>query len=69
MCNINKKQEIIPNPSYSMMQALEDGFSIMMYSGSHDTIMSNGCAHKKHAVSLILNKQTEALWHESLYHS
>ena len=69
MCTNNKKQESIPNPSYSMMHALKDGFSIMMYSSTHDTQMSNGCVHRKHAVRLILNKGIRVMWHESLYHS
>ena len=63
ICNINKKQKIIPNPSYSMMHALEDGFSIMMYSGIHDTIMLNGCVHRNHAVRLILKKRIGVIWH------
>ena len=50
MCNINKKQESIPNPSYSIMHALEDDFSIMMYSVTHDTTMFNGCVYRKHTV-------------------
>ena len=31
MIDINKKQESIPNPSYSMTQALEEFFSIIMH--------------------------------------
>ena len=30
MCDKNKKKEGIPNPSYSMMHTLEDGFNIVM---------------------------------------
>ena len=69
MLNMNKKQKSIPNISYSMMYVLEDGFSIMMYSGTRDTKMFNGCVHKNHAVSLILNKGIGVMWYESLYHS
>ena len=53
MCNKNKKQEVIPTPSYLMMHALEDGFSIVMYSDTHDNNMFNGCVHRNHAVKLI----------------
>ena len=37
MLKINNKQESIPNPSFSMMHALEEGFNIRMYSCTHDT--------------------------------
>ena len=56
MCNINKNKKSIPNPSYSMMHALGDSFRIMMYSGTYDTNIFNGCVHRKHAARLILNK-------------
>ena len=69
MCNINNKQESIPNHLYSMMHVLEDGFSIMMYGGTHDTNMFNGCVHRKHAVRLVLNNGIGVMRHESLYHS
>ena len=69
MCDKNKKKEGIPTPSYSMMHALEDGFSIVMYSGTHDTNMYNGCVHRNHAVRLILKKGQGVMWHEALYHS
>ena len=69
MLKINKKQEIAPSISYSMMHALEEDFIIMMYSCTHCTIMWNCCIHRKHAVRLILSKGIVAMWHESLYHS
>ena len=69
MCVKNKKQEVILTPSYSMMHALEDGFSIAMYSGTHDNIMINSCVHINHAVKIILKKGQGVMWHEALYHS
>ena len=68
MCTTNKKQESIPNPLYLMMHELADGLSIMMYSGTHDTNMSNDCVHRNHTVRLILNKGMRFMRHESLYH-
>ena len=59
--NINKKQESIPNSSYSMMYALEEVLSVMMYSCTHETTMWNGCVHKKYAVRLILAKGMVAM--------
>ena len=56
MLKINKKQEIITNPSYLIMHALEANFSIMMHICTHDTEMWNGCVRRKHAVRLILVK-------------
>ena len=44
-----------------MMHVLEDGFIIMVYSGTHDTNMINGCVHRKHVVRLILNKEMGAM--------
>ena len=61
MVNINKKQEIIPNRSYSMIHALEENFAIMIYSCTHDTKMWNGCVRKKHTVMLILGKEMIAM--------
>ena len=52
-----------------MMHALEDGFSIVMYSGTHDTNMFNGCVHRNNAVRLILNKGMRVMLYEALYHS
>ena len=70
MCDKNKKQEGVPNPSYSMMHALEDSFSLVIYNGgTHDTNMFNGCVHWNHAVRLTLKKGKGAMWHETLYHS
>ena len=69
MCNKNNKKEVILNPSYSMMHAPMDGFDIVMYRGTHDNNVSNGCVHRHHAVRLILKKRMGAMWHESLYHS
>ena len=51
------------------MHALEDGFSIVMYSGTHDTNMYNGCVHRNHDFRLILKKGMGAMWHEALYNS
>ena len=69
MLNANNKKDSILNPSYSMMHALEDGFSIMMYSCTHVTKMCNGCVQRKNALRLILNKGMGVMWHKLLYHS
>ena len=63
--NINKKQESIPNPSYSMMHAVEEKFSIMMYICTHETKMWNSCVYRKHDIRLIFAKEMVAMWHES----
>ena len=52
-----------------MMHTLEDRFSIMMCTCTHDTHKFNDCFHRKHAVRLILNKGMGVMWHEALYHS
>ena len=46
MLNIHKKQEIIPNPSYSMMHALGEGFNIIIHSCTHDTEMWDCCVNR-----------------------
>ena len=61
MCNINKKKESIPNPSYSIMHTLEDFFSIMINSGTHDTRIFNGYVYRNNDVKLILNKGMGAM--------
>ena len=63
------KKEGILTPSYSMIHALEDSFIIMMYSVTHDNIMTTGCVHRNHAIKLILRKGMGGMWHERLYQS
>ena len=57
-------------PSYSIMHSLEDGFSILMYSGSHRvTLNPDICLHNYNAVRIILPEWMAIIWHESLFHA
>ena len=57
-------------PSYSIMHSLREGFSILMYSGSHRVKLSPSlCLHHCNAVKIILLKWMMIIWHESLYHA
>ena len=60
--NMNKKQEIIPILSYSIMHALKEAFSIMRYSCTHDTDMWDGYVHMKYAIRLISPKGISTMW-------
>ena len=67
---INLKAEIPTLPSYSIMHSLDEGFSIVMYSGSHRVNLRAGfCLHKNCGIRIILPKWMAIIWHESLYHS
>ena len=65
MLNINKNQERIPNPSYAMIHALEECFSIMMYRCAHGMETWDGFFHRKHDIRLILAKGIVDMCHES----
>ena len=66
----NMKSEMPPKPSYSLMHSLKDGFSILMYSGSHRTKLCKAmCMHKYNAVRIILPEWMAIIWHESLFHA
>ncbi len=68
--DINMKEEMPPNPSYSLMHSLKDGFSILMYSGTHRAILRGEmCMHKYNAVRIILPEWMAIIWHESLFHA
>ena len=67
---INFKAEMPTLPSYSIMHSLDEGFSIVMYSGSHRVNLRAGfCLHKNCGIRIILPKWMAIIWHESLYHS
>ena len=72
--NMFNKENFHPSmpttPSYSIMHSLEDGFSVLMYSGSHRVrLNSNICLHKYNAVRIILPEWMAIIWHESLFHA
>ena len=69
MCDKNNEKEGILTPFHSMMHALEDSFSIVMYSGTHDNSMLNDCVHRNHDFSLILKKGMGVMSYEALSHS
>lgn len=66
----NLMREMPPKPSYSLMHSLKDGFSILMYSGTHRAKLSGDmCMHKYNAVRIILPEWMAIIWHEALYHA
>jgi len=67
---INLKIEMPTCPSYSIMHSLHEGFSIVMYSGSHRVNLRSGfCLHKRCGIRIILPKWMAIIWHESLFHA
>ena len=59
-----------PTPSYSIMHSLQEGFSILMYSGSHRVNLHPGLhLHHCNAVKIILPPNMMIIWHEALFHA
>ena len=58
-------------PSYSLMHSLREGFSIVMYSGTHRVNLEDESLHmhKSNGVRIHLPPWMCIIWHESLYHS
>ena len=71
MCNDgNLKEDMPPNPSYSLIHSLEEGFSILMYAGTHRAkLRPDIYMHKYNAVRIILPEWMAIIWHESLFHA
>ena len=62
------KQDMAPNPSYSCMHSLDEGFSILMYAGSHQLKRwPDMCMYKYNAVRIILPELMDIIWHKSLF--
>ena len=57
------------HPSFSMMHSLSEGYSIKVFSSTHNTKAEEGQLHKKNAVRLVLPPDTILLWHERVYHA
>ena len=67
---VNFKPSMPTTPSFSIMHSLEEGFSILMYSGSHRVRLNpNLCLHNYNAVRIILPEWMCIIWHESLFHA
>ena len=67
---LNFKEDMPTKPSYSSMHSLEDGFSILMYSGTHQLkLRPDMCLHKYNNVGIILLELMSIIWHESLSHA
>ena len=57
-------------PSYSIMHSLREGFSILMYSGSHRVNLQDWfCLHHANAIKIILPPDMMIIWHEALFHA
>ena len=59
---------LLENVSYSMMYSLADGFSIILYTGTHKGL-SKDRYHRNDAVRLILGHDMVVVSHEGLLHS
>jgi len=62
------KDAILDNSLYSMMHSFEEGFSIVLYTGTHSSF-ENTLIHCNHEVRLILVKDMVVIWYERLLHS
>ena len=64
------KPSMPTKPSFSLMHSLKDGFSILMYSGSHRVALNpENCLHNYNAVRIILPEWMAIIWHEGLFHA
>ena len=57
----------LDNASYSMMHSFEEGFFIVLYTGTRSGLV-NALIHRNHAVRLILGNDTVMIWNEILLH-
>ena len=65
-----KDTEQIMQPSYSMMHSLTDGYSIVLYTGTHNGGTTNDLLLCRNAaVRLILSHDMIVMWRENLLHS
>ena len=69
--SINWKLCMPTKPSYSIMHSLKEGFSIVMYSGTHRVNLDDNSLHmhKGNGVRLHIPPWMCLVWHESIYHS
>ena len=78
-CNIIKENELYndkgkidgidPHTSYSMIQSLSKGFSIVMYSGTHHYGINTVEMHRDMGIRLVLGRDMTLIWHERVYYS
>jgi len=59
---------ILDDASYLIMHLFEEGFSIVLYTGTCSSF-KNTLIHRNHAVRLILGKDVVVIWHEILLYS
>ena len=56
-------------PSYSMIQSLSGGFSMVMYSATHDCDISTIKIHRDMGIRLVLGPNMTLLWCDRLYYA
>ena len=59
----NKEEDIIDNPSFSVMHSLSQGFTIKLWSCTHDTYGQKGQLRLPNAVHLVVHHDMILIWH------
>ena len=65
----NKRVDMPEHMSYSMMHSFDEGFSIVMYSCTHNTNHRENSIHADHGVRIILANEMNIIWPECTIHS
>ena len=65
----SSKEEIIDNPSYSVMHSLSQGYTIKLWSCTHNTYGVKGQLHLPNVVRLVVPPDMILIWHQRLYHA
>ena len=65
----NKRVDMPEHMSYSMMHSFDEGFSIVMYSCTHNTKQRDNSIHADHGVRIILGNGMNVIWPECTLHS
>ena len=65
----NKRVDMPEHMSYSMMHSFDEGFSIVMYSCTHNTNNHVNTIHADQAVRIILANGMNVIWPECTLHS
>jgi len=61
--------EEIDQPSYSVMHAMSDGFSIKFWSATHRTAPEEGQLHQQNCVRIVVPPDMILVWHQRLFHA
>jgi len=65
----NRRSDIPDHSSYSIMHSFDEGFNIVMYSCTQNTIHRRGTIYRNQPAHIIAGKGQNAIWLECMLHS